>query len=136
MLVVEDQHDSVELTVLLLEQLGYECRAAFDGEDAVRIAATYRPHVVLLDIRLPDISGYEVARALRALPGGANMYIAAVTGCAHDLDRRRAFEAGFNQYAVKPAKRETLRAITLAGEQRAHLLDDVLLPRIVRVRSG
>lgn len=121
-LVVDDLRDTVELTMLLLEQLGYKCRTAFNGADAVSIAAVYRPHIVLLDIELPDTTGYEVATALRALPDGAAMYIAAVTGWGQERDRRRAFAAGFDQHVIKPAKRDTLRAIVLAGARRANLI--------------
>lgn len=120
-LVVDNQGDSVQLTVLLLEELGHDCRFAFDGANALELEAIYRPHVVLLELELPDITGHAVAAALRALPDGAHLYIAALTSSYRDLDRRRALAAGCDRYLVKPAKQGSLRDVVRAGAQRANL---------------
>lgn len=87
---------------------GNEVRIAGDGVEAVEVAATLRPEVVLLDIGLPRIDGCEVARRLRALDGGDAFHIIALTGWGQARDRARTSEAGFDQHLVKPIDLETL----------------------------
>jgi CheY-like chemotaxis protein len=103
-LVVDDQPDVVELLCLQLERAGHTCIAAASGSEALALAAEHRPEVILLDIGLPDMSGYEVARALRARADGNSFYLAALTGYGTAEDRRRAFAAGFDRHLLKPAK--------------------------------
>jgi CheY-like chemotaxis protein len=117
-LVVDDQTDVVELFCMMLERWGCACRTASTGNAALEIASEFEPELVLLDISLPDVSGYEVARALRALPGGGETYLAAVTGWGKDEDRIRAFAAGFDRHIVKPAPRSALRDIVDAAAHR------------------
>ena len=117
-LVVDDQADVAEMITRMLVQAGHDCRVAYSGHEAITRAASFHPHVALLDIDLPDITGYDVARAIRALPGGEHTYLAAVTGWGQNDDQRRAFEAGFDQHIIKPAKGVVIRAIVVAAAQR------------------
>lgn len=101
-LVVDDNTDAVELLAEALRTLGHETRQAEDGPSAVREAAAFIPHVVLLDIGLPIMDGFQVARRIRALPGMGNVELAAVTGYGRDNDRALTRAAGFNKHMVKP----------------------------------
>jgi CheY-like chemotaxis protein len=85
-----------------LEDLGHEVRVAFDGHEALEVASEFLPSVVFLDVGLPGLSGYEVAHAMRKLPGWAKIPIVAVTGYARESDRARAIEAGFSAHMAKP----------------------------------
>jgi DNA-binding response OmpR family regulator len=101
-LIVEDNVDSADTMQILLQISGYEARATYDGTSAVAIAREFEPHVVLLDIGLPRKDGYEVARELRALPQTKYSLLVALTGFGQDEDKRRATQAGFDAYQVKP----------------------------------
>ncbi|CAG1017361.1 two-component system, sensor histidine kinase ChiS [Burkholderiaceae bacterium] len=100
-LVVDDNRDAAESLAQLLSADGHEVRIAHDGEQALRTAEAFRPQVVLLDIGLPDLDGYEIARRLRAQRGDAVRLIA-ITGWGQAADRLRAREAGFDVHLVKP----------------------------------
>lgn len=112
-LVVEDHRDAAEMLRDLLELNGYEVQVALTGPEGVRVAREYRPDVILCDLGLPGMDGYEVATALRSLPGAARRRLVAVTGYGHDEDRRRAREAGFQYHLVKPIDPEELREVLL-----------------------
>lgn len=99
-LVVDDNQDSAESLALLLEIYGHEVRTAFAGPAALETASTFRPDVVLLDIGLPGMDGYEVARRLRAEHDRCRLI--ALTGYGRDDDRERSREAGFDHHLVKP----------------------------------
>ena len=101
-LVVDDNQDSAESLALMLRLEGHETRSAQDGMEALLLADVFRPEVVLLDIGLPKLDGYEVARRIRTAPWGAVMLLVALTGWGQEGDRRRALEAGFDQHLVKP----------------------------------
>jgi CheY-like chemotaxis protein len=101
-LVVDDCPDNRESTRVLLDLWGYEARDAHDGPAALELAQAFRPDVVLLDLGLPKLNGYEVARRLLALPGLSTVNLIAVTGLTAESDRRRADEAGFAFFLVKP----------------------------------
>jgi CheY-like chemotaxis protein len=87
---------------LLLEHYGCEVTVAHSGPDGVRAAEEWQPDVVLCDIGLPGLNGYEVARKLRENPGTARARLIAVTSFGQDEDRRRSHQAGFEQHLVKP----------------------------------
>ena len=110
-LVVDDYPDSAETTCTLLALLGHECRFAVSGKDALAQAAQWLPDVAILDIGLPDVSGFELARELRKQLAGRPLCLVAVTGWGQPEDRARALAAGFDQHFVKPADRATLAAI-------------------------
>jgi CheY-like chemotaxis protein len=101
-LVVDDNEGSAEALTELLEMSGLDVRTAYTGPDAVELAAAYLPDEVLLDIGLPGINGYEVARRLRLLPHLEGVKIVAMTGYGQDSDRQLAREAGFDSHLTKP----------------------------------
>jgi CheY-like chemotaxis protein len=101
-LVVDDHADGATSMCRLLRVLGYEARQASDGLAGLHAAAEFRPDVALLDIAMPRLSGYEVARRLRAEPWGKQMLLIAVTGWGQDGDKQRATDAGFDYHLTKP----------------------------------
>ena len=101
-LVVDDNEDSNRMLSGLLEEFGHEVRTAGDGLHALEIAHEFRPQVVFLDLGLPGISGYEVARRLRQTPTCATIPIYAISGYARDKDRLEAMNAGFTEHFAKP----------------------------------
>jgi CheY-like chemotaxis protein len=103
-LLVDDNQDARESLARLLELSGHRVRSAKDGAEGVRLAAEERPDVALVDVGLPDISGYEVAARLRAQPGGARILLAAITGYGRDQDRDAALKAGFDAHLTKPVE--------------------------------
>jgi CheY-like chemotaxis protein len=100
-LVVDDNTDAAAMLDLLLRSLGHETRIAHEGGEALRAAEEFRPDIVLLDIGMPGLDGYEVARRLRRQSSGP-LRIVAVTGWGQDADRQRSAEAGFDLHLVKP----------------------------------
>jgi signal transduction histidine kinase/ActR/RegA family two-component response regulator len=109
MLIVDDNEDSARSMSTLQRLRGHETRTAFTGPDAVAAAAEFAPEVVLLDIGLPGMDGYEVARRLRAMPALAGALLVAMSGYGSDEDRARAGAAGFDEYLVKPVDLDLLR---------------------------
>ncbi|WP_242392421.1 hybrid sensor histidine kinase/response regulator [Anaeromyxobacter oryzisoli] len=114
-LVVEDNPDAAQSLGDLLELFGHRVALAHDGRTGIALARELRPDVVLCDIGLPDVSGYEVARALRADPSLRGTRLVALSGYAQPEDRDRAKEAGFDAHLAKPAPLERLEAL-IAGE--------------------
>jgi CheY-like chemotaxis protein len=117
--LVEDNLDAALTLSDLLEIWGYEVRAVHDGLAAVEVAPQFDPDVVLLDIGLPGIDGYEVARRLRLRKDLAGLLIIAVTGYGQEGDRRRAREAGFDHHLVKPVDLDALRRLLEEAPRRA-----------------
>ncbi|HZY18379.1 MAG TPA: ATP-binding protein [Ramlibacter sp.] len=107
-LVVEDNRDGLETLLALLDMLGYEVAGAGDGREALEQARRFRPDVVLLDLGLPIMDGFEVARALRQDPQHRHVFIAALTGWGAEADRRRTAEAGFDAHLTKPVELDAL----------------------------
>lgn len=101
-LVVEDNFYSRDILLRRLTRAGYQVVAALDGEQAVELALSERPDLILLDIRLPVMDGYEVARRLRAAPETRNTPIIAMTAYAIEESRQQALAAGCNDYETKP----------------------------------
>ncbi|HEV3143684.1 MAG TPA: PAS domain S-box protein [Gemmataceae bacterium] len=118
-LLVDDNRDTVNTMAKLLRFLGHEVETAYDGEEAVAAAESFRPEVVLLDIGLPKLNGYDAARRIREQPWGQKMLLIALTGWGQDEDRRRSKEAGFDHHLVKPIKAATLEQIMadMAGKK-------------------
>jgi PAS domain S-box-containing protein len=107
-LIVEDNDDTRESLRLLLESLGHRVIEAGDGQRGLALALHHRPEVVLIDLGLPGLDGYEVARALRSSPNGKTTALIAVTGYGQADDRRRSKEAGFDAHLVKPVSQQLL----------------------------
>jgi DNA-binding response OmpR family regulator len=101
-LVVDDNRDAADTLAALLRGEQFEVRVAYDGTEAMSVAQALRPHAVVLDIGMPEIDGYEVARWIRCQPWGAQARLLAVTGWGQIHDRARARAAGFDDHLVKP----------------------------------
>jgi len=110
-LVVDDNHDSALSLAMMLSIMGHETRTAHDGESAVTSAEAFLPDVVLLDIGLPKLNGYEVAQRIRESAWGASMFLIAVTGWGQDEDRHRSAEVGLNVHMVKPVEPSALEKL-------------------------
>jgi len=125
-LIVDDYPDSAETASLLLSMLGHHCRHASTAREGLRLADELAPDVAILDIGLPDMSGYELARALRRRLEGRQLYLAAVTGWGQPEDHVKAMAAGFDHHVLKPADRSKLeQIIELAERAFAVSLDPV-----------
>jgi CheY-like chemotaxis protein len=118
-LVVDDNRDAAESLSEALESEGPEVRVAFDGASAVALGQEYRPAVVFLDIGLPVMDGYEVARQLRALDHGYRPLLVAISGYGQASDKQRAIEAGFDQHLVKPVSVELTLALAASDPASA-----------------
>jgi CheY-like chemotaxis protein len=112
-LVVEDNRDTREMLRFLLRVWGHQVEVAGDGEQGLNKALGWRPEVAILDIGLPQLNGYELARHLKAALGG-EARLTALTGYGSDGDSERAFAAGFDHHLTKPADPEELRCLVAA----------------------
>ena len=101
-LVVDDSRDSAESLGMLLELDGHDVRRAYDGFEAVEAAEAFRPEVILLDIGLPKLNGYEAAQKIREQPWGRDVMLVALTGWGQEEDRKKSRDAGFDRHVVKP----------------------------------
>jgi CheY-like chemotaxis protein len=117
-LVADDNEDSAETLSLLLQTLGNEVRTVHDGRRAVEESESFRPHVALLDIGMPGLDGYEVARLIRSKPWGAGIVLIALTGWGEEEDRRLAMEAGFDRHLLKPVDIAPLREALAVADGR------------------
>jgi CheY-like chemotaxis protein len=107
-MVVDDNVDAASMLDMLLRSLGHETRVAHDGPEALRMAQEFRPEVVLLDIGMPGINGYELARSIRKAKGFEKLKLIALTGYGRPEDKALARAAGFDHHCVKPANIEEL----------------------------
>jgi PAS domain S-box-containing protein len=114
-LVVDDNPEVAESLVMLLEVGGHEVRTAHDGPTALQMAEQFRPEAMLVDIGLPKMDGWEVARRLRQMPGQGQVFLAAVSGYADEEHRRKSQEAGFDRHLVKPVTLNDLQALFAAS---------------------
>jgi CheY-like chemotaxis protein len=108
LLVVDDHEDSVTMMAAVLRAKGYDVATARNGTAALEIATSFGPDLVILDIGLPEIDGYEVARRLRKIPAMADTFIVALSGYGTEQDQGQAYEAGFNYHLTKPVPPATL----------------------------
>ena len=118
LLIVDDNRDTAESLCMLLELLGHEVRSAHDGLAAIDVAAEFRPDVVLLDIGLPKLNGYDTARRIREQAWGATMHLIAVTGWGQDTDRSEARSAGFDHHLTKPVDIPKLTKLLTDGREK------------------
>jgi len=110
LLVVDDNHDAAITLAKLLEHLGHEVKTCFDGMEACQLAESYRPEVILMDLGMPIMNGFEAATEIRSKPHGKDVVLVALTGWGQSQDRKKSEEAGFDHHLVKP--------VTLADLER------------------
>jgi CheY-like chemotaxis protein len=113
-LVVEDNRDSAASLAMLLKLSGNETRTAYDGQEAVETTATFKPDVVLMDIGLPKLNGYDACRRIREQAFGKSLVLVALTGWGQEEDLQKSREAGFSAHMVKPVELPALMNL-LAG---------------------
>jgi CheY-like chemotaxis protein len=110
-LVVDDNEDAAELLAEYVGTLGYDVRVALDGPSALRAADEFGPSIALLDLGLPVMDGFELARRLRSAPRHAGVRLVAITGYGQESDRERSRDAGFDAHLVKPVDMERLEQL-------------------------
>jgi CheY-like chemotaxis protein len=113
-LVVDDNADAADSLGELLRLIGHDVRIAHDGLAGLQHVPTFRPEVVLLDLGMPGMDGFETARRIRGLPEGRTLTLVALTGWGQDEDRRRTSAAGFNLHVVKPVEPSVLQELIVA----------------------
>ena len=119
-LVIDDNADAAQAMQMLLESDGHAVRVAHDGKDALELAVSFQPEIVLLDIGLPGMDGYRVAAELREEPSLRNTRLIAVTGYGRPEDVRQARDAGFDDHMIKPIDPSALlRAIAAAPSPKS-----------------
>jgi CheY-like chemotaxis protein/nitrogen-specific signal transduction histidine kinase len=114
-LIVDDNHDAAASLALLLRHWGHDVRTANDGHAAIATVESFQPSVVLLDLGMPGMSGYEVAERIQGMPAGKTCVLVALTGWGQEEDRRRTRDAGFHHHLVKPVDFGAIQTL-LAGE--------------------
>lgn len=121
LLIVDDLKDSADSLAMLLKMIGHEVHTAYDGEDAIIAAERFTPEVILLDIGMPKLNGYDACRRIRQQPWGKGMYLVALTGWGQEDDRRRTEAAGFDHHMVKPVDPSELMKLlaSLPAEQES-----------------
>ena len=134
MLVVDDNRDAVESLSLLLKLAGQTVAHAHDGREALAQFAAFDPDVVVLDIGLPVLNGYEVARQMRAT-ATRKVVLVALTGWGQDEDRRRTTDAGFDHHLVKPVEFESLKTLLASLGTPRLCLKPQLARRLIDVRA-
>lgn len=112
-LCVDDNRDAATMLAQVLKLVGNDTQTAYDGVEAVAVAEEFRPDVVLLDLGLPKMSGYETCRRIRAQPWGEDMLLVALTGWCREEDRQKSKEAGFDNHLVKPVELEVLQQLLI-----------------------
>jgi len=121
-LVVDDNDDAAALLAVLLQLEGHEVQTAAGGGEAVDMAESFRPEVVVMDLQMPGIDGFEASRRIRARPWGSTILIAALTGWGQEVDRHRAREAGVDLHFLKPVDTTTLLgAVTRSLNEGRHV---------------
>jgi CheY-like chemotaxis protein len=123
-LLVDDNRDSVETLSMLLQMKGHDARIAEDGEAALAAIEEYQPHIVLLDLSLPGMDGFQVAQELRQRPRTGKLVLVALTGWSGREVKARAVEAGFDFHLLKPVEWPQLeRVLELAQQQTVETND-------------
>jgi CheY-like chemotaxis protein len=120
-LVVDNHRDSADSLTILLKLWGHDAMQAYDGETAIAIVPGFDPDIVVIEIRMPQMDGYELARRLSSQSRRSPMHIIAVTVYGQAQDVRRAYEAGFDCHLLKPVEETTLKAVLARyGQRREH----------------
>lgn len=120
-LVVDDNRDAANVLAKTLQLMGHDTHTTYDGVEGVHAAASLRPDVILLDIGLPKMNGYEAARHIRAQRWGKQMRLIAISGWGREEDKRRAIEAGFNHHLTKPINIDRLQTVLASNRSLAGL---------------
>jgi CheY-like chemotaxis protein len=110
-LIIEDSDEAREIMTLLLTEMGQEVHVASRGDDGLATLLELRPDIALIDVGLPGIDGYEIARRARASPGGANLYLVALTGFTGPQAKAKATAAGFDRHLAKPLNFDELMRV-------------------------
>jgi CheY-like chemotaxis protein/anti-sigma regulatory factor (Ser/Thr protein kinase) len=110
-LVVDDNQDSAQSLAMMLEVMGHETEIAYDAFKAIDLASSYNPELILMDIGLPQMNGYDACRRIRNMDCGKSMSIVALTGWGQVEDQRRSMEAGFDRHLVKPVDLDALQKL-------------------------
>lgn len=110
-LVVDDSEAAAEMLGLLVQRFGYEVRTAFDGTEAIQIAKSFLPDVVIMDIGMPIMDGLEAAKCMRSAPWSPRFFLVALSGWDRNEDRALAIDAGFDFHLVKPATSADLKQL-------------------------
>lgn len=118
-LVVDDNRDAAVSLAMLLKHNGDDTATAHDGLDALEAAEHFRPHVILLDIGMPKLNGYEVCRRIREQQWGKDVLIIAVSGWGQSRDRQQSQESGFDHHMVKPVDFSALIAVLADRQQES-----------------
>jgi two-component system CheB/CheR fusion protein len=119
-LVADDNHDSADTCTALLQLEGHDVRTAYSGADALRLAQEFEPQLALLDIGMPGMNGYELARRIRATDIGRSILLVATTGWGQEEDKRLAAAAGFDEHRTKPVDLNSLGDLIDRCAQRPH----------------
>ena len=118
MLLADDNHDAADSLAMLLEMNGYLVTVGYNGSQALELARKSRPSVMILDIGMPDITGFEVARRVRTEPWGQGIFLIAVTGWGQKEDKARAAIAGFDHHLTKPVDPDEVENVLQAFFKR------------------
>jgi CheY-like chemotaxis protein/anti-sigma regulatory factor (Ser/Thr protein kinase) len=118
-LIIDDNRDSADTATAILRLLGNEVECGYSGTAALQLAPHFRPNLVLLDIAMPEMDGYETLKRLRAVPGLEKIFAIAMTGYGTQEDKRRTLEAGFNAHLTKPVELDALVQLLNEARERA-----------------
>ena len=127
-LVVDDNHDAADSLAALLEMDGFDVRTAYDGAAAIEAAVEALPDMVVMDLGMPGMDGYETARAIRRRPGADQVLMIALTGWGQGDARRRTVEAGFDYHLVKPVELEQIVHLAISNRRAGPALPGTVLP--------
>jgi CheY-like chemotaxis protein len=117
-LIVDDNRPAADMLAMILESYGNELFIAYSGQQAIQLAEKHQPDVILLDLSMPVVDGYEVARTIRRQPRGQEPMLIALTGWVQERDKQKARDAGFDHHVVKPTKASDLRGILSQAKRR------------------
>jgi CheY-like chemotaxis protein len=117
-LIADDNQPAADMLAMILESYGHELFIAYNGQQAIQLAETHRPDVIFLDLSMPIIDGYEVARTIRRKPSGQEPLLIALTGWVQERDKQKAKDAGFDHHVVKPTKASDLRGLLSQAKRR------------------
>ncbi|WP_161968028.1 response regulator [Fimbriiglobus ruber] len=118
LLVVDDNQDAADSLAMLLRLHGHEVRVAHSGQAALEATKAFNPGLIFLDIGMPGMDGFEVARRVRKTPGLEDVVLAALTGWGQQVDRRRTAEAGFDHHLVKPPDPKVVEGLRAGLKRR------------------